>query len=142
MKHQLKVGLAQPEDAAQLKEWLETTEGNLYDPSIFKAKSLVATCAYNGDGPVAYLPAQNVLVLESLAVKPGAPPFDTAPAFKDLVKAMELIASQRGIREIMFVCKDSSVIGVACSHGFEVLGDKQEDGSIKPWPTIRMKLER
>ncbi len=139
---QLKIGLAQPSDAEQLGEWLCSTKGNLYDPDILKAPTLTAACAYNGEGPIAYLPAQNVLVLESLAVKPGSPPLENGQAFRDLVKAMELVASQRQIREIIFVCADESVVKVAQNHGFEVLGDKQEDGSIKPWTTVRMKLQR
>lgn len=139
---QLKIGFAAPGDAKQLQEWLESTKGNLFDPDIFKAPTLTAACAYNGDGPVAYLPAQNVLVLESLAVKPRAMPLDAGQAFRDLVKAMEVVASQRQIREIMFVCSDPDVVNMAQNHGFEVLGDKQEDGSIKPWTTVRMKLQR
>jgi hypothetical protein len=139
---QLKIGLAQPSDAKKLEEWLSTTKGNLYDPDIFKAPTLTAACAYNEEGPVAYLPAQSVLVLESLAVKPGAPPLENGQAFRDLVKAMELVASQRQIREILFVCSDENVVKVAQNHGFEVLGDKQSDGSTKPWTTVRMKLQR
>jgi len=127
---QLKVRIAGPEDAKQLGDWLCATKGNLFDPDILKAPTLTAVCSYSENGAVAYLPAQNVLVLESLAVKPGAAPIETGQAFRDLVKGMELIASQRQIREIMFMCEDENVIRVAEGHGFERI----------PYPLLRMKL--
>jgi hypothetical protein len=127
---QLKLTLAGPEHAKEIAEWLRSTKGNLYDEEIFKSSSLAVLRSFNGDGAVAYLPAQNVLVLESLAVKPGALPIETGQAFRDLVKGMEIIASQRQIREIYMPCADENVLRIAESHGFERL----------PWPITRLKL--
>jgi|SRR6267154_3281520 len=127
---QLKIRLAGVNDTEQLAEWLASTKGNFFDADIFKSPTLAALCSYNGDGPIAYLPAQNVLVLESLAVKPGAAPLDAGQSFRDLVKGMEILASMRGIKEMYLPCADERVLAVAENHGFERL----------PYPIARLKL--
>lgn len=127
---QLKLTIAGPEHVKEIAEWLASTKGNLYDDEIFKSSSLAVLRSYSEEGTVAYLPAQNVLVLESLAVKPGALPIETGQAFRDLVKGMEVVASQRQIREIYLPCADERVLSVAEGHGFTRL----------PYPIARMKL--
>jgi len=129
--HQLKLRYLTPEDQPQFLEWVNSTPNNLFDESILKYPTLRVICSYN-DNPVAYLPTQQAIVLESLAVKPGASPMETGQAFRDLVKAAELLASSFGIKEIYFICKDPDVVKVAEHHGFEVLP--------KEWQVVRMKL--
>ena len=118
MSDQTKLRYATPEDAPQITEWLNSTQGNLYDPDVLTYPTLRVLCAYNGNGPSVYLPAQTALVLESLAVKPGTPPIESARAFRDLVKGMELLASSLGVKELYFMCSDKNVISLAESHGF------------------------
>lgn len=127
---QLKVRIARPEDSKEIGEWLVGTPQNLFDPEILAYPTFRAISAYNGDGNIAHLPCQQALLLESLAVKPGASGMDSAQAFRDLVKAMELLASSFGIRELYFVCKDQDVVRVAEGHGFERL----------EFPVVRLKL--
>ena len=126
---QLKVKLAGPEDAAQVVEWLNANKGNLFDPSILKYPTLRILCAYNG-APVAYLPTQRALILESIAVNPSAPDLDRAQALRDLVKGSQVIASSEGIRELYLFGQDERVLKIAERHGFERL----------PWPILRLKL--
>lgn len=127
---QLKVRIARVEDAKEIGEWLMQTPRNLFDPEILNYPTFRAISSYNGDGNVAHLPSQQVLMLESLAVKPGEISLATAQAFRDLVKGQELLASSFGIREIYFVCKDQDVLQVAEGHGFERID----------YPVVRMKL--
>lgn len=131
MRQQLKVRYINQEDQKTFLEWVNTTANNLYDPDILKYSTLNVFCSYNGE-PVAYLPVQQALLLESLAVKPGAPPIETAQAFRDLVKAAQVHASKLGIKELYFVCKDENVVQVAKNHGFEVFPVE--------WQVVRMKL--
>lgn len=126
---QLKIRYITQEDQKTFLEWVNTTAQNLYDPDILKYPTLKVLCSYNGY-PVAYMPFQQTLMLESLAVKPNVSPIETGQAFRDLVKGAELHASGLGIKEIAFLCKDEQVISIAENHGFERL----------PWPLLRMKL--
>ena len=126
---QLKIKLAGPEDAASLIEWLNTTKKNLFDPTILQYPTLRTLCSYDGQ-PIAYLPTQRALFLESLAVNPVASLMDRAQAFRDLVKGSQLLAASDGIRELYMLCEDEAVLKVAESHGFERL----------PYPSVRLKL--
>jgi hypothetical protein len=126
---QLKVRVAGLEDSERLVEWLNSTKGNLFDPGILKYPTLRTLCSYDGE-PIAYLPTQRALFLESLAVNPAASLLDKGQAFRDLVKASELLASSDGIRELYMVCEDENVLRIAEGHGFERI----------PWPITRMRL--
>lgn len=127
---QLKVRFGRPEDAAQIVNWLAGNSGNSFDPDILKYPTLRTLCAYNGS-PVAYLPSQQALVLESYAPKPGLSEEESALALRDLVKGMELLASSLNIREIYFLDGDNGVAGMAVRHGFEEL----------PMKIYRLKLQ-
>lgn len=127
--HQLKVRYITPDDQKKFIEWVNSTPNNLYDSGVLAYPTLNVLCSYN-DSPVAYLPVQQALFLESLAVKQGASPLETGQAFRDLVKGAELHASSIGIKELYFLCKDENVLKVAENHGFERI----------PWPLVRMKL--
>lgn len=119
------------DDQPRFLEFFNATPENLCDPDILSYPSLRVLCAYDDQsGAEAFLPQQDVTMLESLAVKPGLSPLDAAKAFKDLVKASEVVASSKGHKEMYFVCKDENVIGMAKRHGFEEL----------PWKVCRMKL--
>jgi|SRR5579883_3075021 len=127
---QLKLRFAGPEDAGTLLEWLEGNPENDFDRDILGYPTLQIVCAYSEQGPVAYLPIQKALVLESTARAPGISEGDSAQALRDFTKAAELMASSQGIREIYFLCKDERLVAMAKSHGYDEL----------PWKTMRMKL--
>lgn len=145
---QLKIRYITQEDQKTFLEWVNTTAQNLYDPDILKYPTLKVLCSYNGH-PVAYMPFQQTLMLESLAVKPNVSPIETGQAFRDLVKGAELHASGLGIKEMYMACKDYRVIKVAEAHGFDILSDKDENGKTRfdangnvlgLWPVLRMRL--
>ena len=124
---QLKIGYIRPEEQQTFIEWVNKTSGNLFDADILKYPTLRVLTSYNGE-PVAFLPMQQALFLESLAVKEET--MQNAQAFRDLVKGAEQHASSIGIRELYFLCKDERVIQIAENHGFELV----------PFPLVRMKL--
>lgn len=129
MREQLKIGYLRDEDQRTFIEWVNSTPGNLWDQDVLKYPTLQVICAYNGR-PVAFLPMQQAMMLESLAVSEKAPLLDKAQAFRDLVKAAELTASAKGIRELYFICRDDNVLKIAEGHGFERI----------VFPLVRMKL--
>jgi len=129
VREQLKVRYIGPADTAKFIEWINNTPANLYDKDVLQYPTLQVLVSYGTD-EVAFLPMQQVLMLESLAVKQGASPMETAQAFRDLVKGAELHASGKGIKELWFTCRDEGVLKVAEGHGFERM----------EFPIVRMKL--
>lgn len=129
---ELKVRFYNDSDIETFVSWFNSTPNNLHDPAITAYPTLRILCAYDDEnGPASYLPTQKVVMLESLAVRPGLRPLEAAAAFRDLVKAAEITASAEGIKELYFPCSDEDVIKVAERHGFEVL----------PWKVLRMRLK-
>ena len=128
MRQQLKMGYIRPEDHGRFIELVNNTPGNLWDPGILKYPTLRILHSYGG--PSVFLPMQQVLMLESLAVEQSGSAMENAQAFKDLVKGAEQHASASGIRELWFTCRDEGVLKVAEGHGFERI----------EWPVVRMKL--
>jgi hypothetical protein len=126
---QLKLRIAVPEDAEQIVDWLNANPANEFDPGILKYPTLQVLCSYNSE-PVAYLPTQHALFLESVAMNPEASEADQPQALRDLVKGAELLASKDGVKEIYFLATDPKVLKIAVDHGFQQL----------PWPLLRLKL--
>ena len=112
-------------------EWLRANPDNDFDPDILTYPTLQAFCAYTDEEPVAYIPTQNVKVLESTALKPGLSVQDAAQALRDFTKAAELVASSQNIRELYFLCRDQELINMATQHGYDLL----------PFRCLRMKLK-
>lgn len=127
---QLKLRIARPEDVKEIGEWLSKTRNNFFDPDILAYPTFRAISSYNGEGNVAHLPSQQVLMLESVALNPQASPLDSGQAFRDLVKGQELLASSFDLREIYFISTDPAVTRVAEDHGFERI----------EFPVVRLKL--
>jgi hypothetical protein len=127
--NQLKLRVAVPDDEKQIVEWLNQNPQNLFDPDVLKYPTLRVLCAY-GDEPVAFLPTQQALFLESLGINPKSSEDDRAQALRDLVKGAELVASASGIKEIYLFGRDERVLAIAEKRGFERI----------PWPLLRMKL--
>jgi hypothetical protein len=125
---QLKLRFADASEKKTVLEWaLRTPE---FDPSILDYPTLQTLVCYDADGPVAYLPMQRVLMLESSARREGIGDLKSINALRDLIKAAEVVASSHGIKEIYFVATDKELGAVAARNGFEEL----------PWKTYRMKL--
>lgn len=117
---ELKLRFAKPEESKQIVEWLNGSTRNDFDSDILTYPTLRVLCSYNHK-PVAYLPTQTVLMLESMAKNPDAEPLQYAQALRDLVKGAEVVASADGIQEIWMASSDDTVVKMAQSRGFEVI---------------------
>lgn len=113
----------------EFKTWIASTRNNDFDPGILEYPTLRIICAYDGE-PEAYLPTQLVVMLESLALKPGMDAHQYLEAVRTLVKGVTLNASSLNVKEIYFIASDPDVLKTALKHGFEPV--KQ--------PVLRMKL--
>jgi len=133
---QIFVRFAEERDAERFDAWVKLAqEINLFDAAVMKyptTKTLVAEIPENGQpaDELLYMPYQTALMMESLAPKPGIEPINQALALREITKAMALLASQAGIKELYFGCKDERVVKFAEAHGWEVL----------QWKMLRMKV--
>lgn len=128
---QLKLRFGNPEDAAQIVNWLNANPNNEFNPEVLKYPTLRIFTAYSESGNEAHLPFQRVLMLESYAPRPGMPLAVSAQALRDFTKAAELIASSEGIREIYFLDGAAGVSELALANGYEEV----------PFKVYRMRLK-
>jgi hypothetical protein len=127
-RSQIFVEKAQPEDSDALIAAMDSTPDNLCDPKIFGYSTLSVLKAVRDDKPLIFMPFQICYVLESLAICEGNSELDTALSLSELVKTVRWEAHCKGIKEILFICKESSTIAFAKKHGFdELLFDKDKN---------------
>ena len=112
---------AEPAEATQFIEWMTSTNNNLFDPSIVKYPSLRTVVVEKDGEPQTYVPFHPVLVLESLAQRPGLTPRENAVGLRRLQDTIESTAKQYGMAEVWWMCADKDLIHFAQQHGYEVI---------------------
>lgn len=110
------VRLASEKDAAQLSEWLNKTQNNLFDPDIANYPTLRVLVVEKDGEPIIYFPFHVVFQGESLALKPDADKKDLAYGFRVLDNTFADLARQYGISELFFACADESFSAFAARH--------------------------
>jgi len=126
----LTVRFAEPGDSEKCAEYMSKTKGNLVDPEVFKYPTTNTLVVENGEEPELFFPFQAVLVVESLGVKPGLSAMEESKALNKAYIAIESLALNLGVREIMFLCNDETLIQFVERRGFE---------KIK-WTVMRRKV--
>jgi len=94
---------AKSEDSQEFLDWSLAGVNNGFDPEVPRYGTTVTFAAFTSDGPLAFLPMQMPIVLESLAVKPGATPLEIATALRELVQTAVTQCHIRGVGEIWFI---------------------------------------
>jgi N-acetylglutamate synthase-like GNAT family acetyltransferase len=117
------------EEYEQFLLWFRSTINNLYDEDILQYPATQVLVAHN-DKTIMFLPFQQTVMLESLAIDPEASPKDVAVSLYALIDAVRLKCAESGIGELYFLCKDESTSKFAERHGFTRL----------EYPIFRMKL--
>lgn len=130
MPRRLWVRPARPDDALQFAEWSLANPHNGFDPAVPAYPSSLTLCAYDEHGPLAYLPLQQPVFLESLALRPDATPAETALALRELTQAAVTHAHARGAGELYFLGTEDGTNRMAENQLFERL----------PWPVYRLRL--
>jgi N-acetylglutamate synthase-like GNAT family acetyltransferase len=77
-----------------------------------------------------YIPIQQPLMMESVAVRPGADPIQAATALRELLKATVMQAHVKGAGEIYFLSNEDTIQTFAAKHAFTKL----------PFSVYRVKL--
>jgi len=112
---------AQAEDSEQFLEWSRNTPNNGFDPEVARYPSTITWCVYDRFGPLAYMPMQCPLVMDSLASRPGASKSEIAAALKELTQQFVTQAHIRGAGEILFLGTEEGTDRMATNQLFEEL---------------------
>jgi hypothetical protein len=130
----IQVRLARPEESVKAVEWLNSTEKNLFDPSVLSYQSTMTLCAENGQ-PNFFIPVQLCFFLESIGKRPDIRKREMAYSLVKFLKSIREMAKAWGIGETYFFCKDATINEQAAHFGFEsVMQDKE-----KGWELFRMR---
>lgn len=120
MSHHVYVRPARSGEGALFEQWSQGTENNLFDPQAALYPTSFTLCAYDSSGPLVFMPIQQPLFLESLAIRPETDRLPIAKAMKELIHTAVTQAHLKGAGEIYFMCKDESTIAYA-AQSFEEL---------------------
>ena len=131
MAHHIFVRPAREEDREQFIQWSLKTENNLLDPDVIKYPSTLVWCAFDENGPIVYVPVQQPLFMESLAINPEASPALVAMALKELTQNLVTQAYLRGSGELYFLCRDEATIKFA----------KKQAWKEQPWRVFKIKVK-
>jgi len=122
MRNHVYVRPARPEDRELFGKWTtENLDRNDADPEVLTYPTTFVLCAYDSDGPLAFLPVQQPMFLEGLAPRPGADQIKIAAALRDLFKACVTQAHLKGSGELYFLSQDESTDKFARHHAFTKL---------------------
>lgn len=103
----------------KLVEFAKTTlDGELLDLDLFEHSSTFTLEAFGQDGPHAFCPIQQPLMMENLIFRPNLGRGETAQAIVRLAEHAIEEAMRRDAGEVYFLCRDESTIRFAESYGF------------------------
>jgi len=120
-RNHLYVRPARAEEADQFKEWsLANPKGN-FDPAVAAYPSTITWCVYDEYGPIAYMPMQCPLMMESLAPRPGLSDIEKARAMKELTQQFVTQGHIQGAGEIYYLSSDPDTDKFATNQIFEEL---------------------
>lgn len=119
MRRHLFVRPAQQSDAELFLEWSRQNPHNGFDPEVAKYPSTITWCVYDKHGPLAFMPMQCPLMMESLASRPGASKQEIAESLKELTQEFVTQAHVRGAGEIYFLGTDEGTDNMATNQIFE-----------------------
>lgn len=126
------VRMIRPEESKMFIDWaLENSSANAFDPDVPAFPSSRTWCAFDSDGPVAFQTAQQPMMLESLAPRPGSSKLQIASALRELTQNAVTQASIIGIGEIYFLGSSDDTNKFAANHVFEEV----------PMKIFRLKLK-
>jgi hypothetical protein len=113
---------AKSSEAELFTKWtIDNIEKNHIDPDILGYPSTRILCAYDKDGPIAFMPAQLPVMMESLAFRPGITNHEAAAALKAFLQEVISSCYETGVGEIYFLSSEPTVAKMAERYGFEKL---------------------
>ena len=122
---------ANPEETQMFFDWAKENAHGEFDPEVARFKSSITWCAYDKDGPLVFQTAQRPIMLESLAIRPGATNLQVASAMRELTQNAVTQASIIGAGEIYFLGSSDDTNKFATNHIFEEVPGKMYRLKIK-----------
>lgn len=117
---------ARQDDRDNFTKWAHETPKNLFDPAVMfypTTNTVVVEREIEGEKvPMFFAPFQAVVMLESLAPKPGLSPREMAAVLAKFHEGIVNVCRQQRIREIYFICADERVAEFALHHPIQVAG--------------------
>ena len=110
---------ADPQDAARMAEWSVHTPSNGFDPDTATYPHLFTFAIEDKDGPILYVPTHPVLVIESVACRPGITPKQYIQALLEAKRVTEQYAQQYQMREIYTSSGYAPMLRTLRRHGYE-----------------------
>lgn len=124
-----------PAKAVEAKLFLEWAKANqersAFDPAVPAYTTTFTLCAFDENGPLLFMPVQQPLMLESLAMRPGATEKEIAAAIKEIFQECVTQAAIKGNGEIYFACTD---------EGTGEFAEGQTVFEPLPWKFYRLRL--
>lgn len=120
-KNHIFIRPATREDGQLFAEWSRNTPNNAWDPDVALYPSTITWVAYDRSGPLAFMPMQCPLMMESIASRPGASKSEIAVAMKEFTQMFVSQAHIRGAGEIYFLGSESGTDHMAENQIFEKL---------------------
>jgi len=120
-----------PEDTKKFIDWSLETPNNGFDPEVPKYPSTITLCAYDKDGPLAFMPVQQPFMMDSVASRPGVSKGQIALALKEFTQALVTQAHIKGVGEIYFLATEEGTNKMAENQLFEEL----------PYKVFRVKVK-
>ena len=112
------VRTAEKRDIPLLAHWITSNPGNMLDTHIFDYPRTLTLVAHR-DKPVAFLPVQEVIQMESLAFAPDTTDAQKAYALAQLLRVLVYKAREQNFKEIYFYTADDQLAEFALKHKFE-----------------------
>lgn len=129
MKH-VYVRAATEEDIPKFVEW--SGQNPHFDAAVMGYPSTFTLVAYDGNGPLAFMPVQQPFYMEAISFKPDSSDFEKALAMKELTHALITYCHAKGSGEIYFVGTNEGTNKFAASQAFEEM----------PFKVYRVKLHQ
>lgn len=138
MRSHIYCRIARETEARVFFEWaMANGERNDFDPMVVTYENTITACAFDEDGPLAFLPLQQPLLvdaeskprpvaetpmfLEGMAFRPGISKLDTSRVMKELLQFAVSLGFLKGTGEIYFLGSDEGTDTLAANQIFKRL---------------------
>lgn len=138
MRSHIYCRIAREQEAPVFFEWaMANREQSDFDPMVATYENTITMCAFDEDGPLAFLPLQQPLLidaeskprpvaetpmfLEGMAFRPGISKPDVSRAMKELLQFAVSLGYLKGTGEIYFLSSDKGTETLAANQIFERL---------------------
>jgi len=119
---------AEDRDIPKFAEW--AGQNPHFDNNVLTYPTTSTLCAYDSDGAMAFMPAQQPLCMEAISFRPGISDNQKALAMKELTHLLIAMCHAKGAGEVIFLGSNEQTNAYAEKQGFKEL----------PWKLYRARV--